>query len=201
MVIILKTKYICLLILLIIVFLIVGFVRNHNFKTNTLNPIDDIREYDQMHESLTDDEIPELVLNNSKNLISEFKENVEKRNVEEFDITKIQTVLGDDGNYRTAYLIIDTLTNTKVAKILLFYNRDGLVVRIKLEFNNQGENIILIYNESLLSLSVLNISETDKQKIQDGLKNNFEKGWSVENIYTYENISTSSLRIINLYNL
>ena len=69
-----------------------------------------------------------------------------------------------------------------------------------MDLNNRNQEETLIYNKSMIDVGILSFTSDNKEKIVNGLKENYEqKSWNLGAAYTYENLDSNNLKVIFYY--
>ena len=190
-------------IVIIIIILVIGIKnKSSNDEGTPIDPLTDIREYMHSGLEISEEEVPKEILTNSKNIISNFEKNLNNSGVNNVKIAKIQDYIDDknNNNYVSIYLIIDKDLNKKTARILLFHKNNGDLSKIRMDLNDRNQEETIIYNKSVIDVDILNISSDVKEKISNGLKENYEQeAWRLGTAYTYESIDDGKSKIIFYY--
>lgn len=182
-----KLVSINLILLLLIIFTITATFLFNNYLKLPYDPFNDLREKERLISNpLEEEEIPPIILEKSNNTISEYQSLLEENKIQNVKIAKVYTILNTDGNYHSNYLIVDTKANKIIATIYFRYIADGTLKSLTAEYRYFNDEDFLLYNNSLLNIKSLNISNVDKERIKTTSKKNLSSSWNLGNKYKYE---------------
>lgn len=191
------------LVVITIIFIIIGIKNNNDFNSKMLpiDPLTDLRNYVRNGLEISDEEVPNEILTNSSNVIASFEENLRNNGIDNIKIVKIENYIEKrENSYALSYLILNKDLNEQKGQIFLWSKNAENIFRIRMDLNNRNQEETLIYNKSMIDVSILSITSDKKEKIVNGLKENYEqKSWNLGAAYTYENLDSNNLKVIFYY--
>lgn len=186
----LSTKKLLLInIILIILIVITIAVTNlfNNYIYVPYDPFDDPSEYERLKGTkLSDDEIPSVILNKADDIVSEYSQDLENKDVDNIKIGKIVALLYNDGKYHLKYVVVDENANKIIATIYFRFIKDGTIASITTDYRYFSGSDFLIYNNTLIELESLNISSEDISKIKNKSRISTDSSWYIGNNYRYD---------------
>ncbi len=191
------------LVVITIIFIIIGIKNNNDFNSKMLpiDPLTDLRNYVRNGLEISDEEVPNEILTNSSNVIASFEENLRNNGIDNIKIVKIENYIEKrENSYALSYLILNKDLNEQKGQIFLWSKNAENIFRIRMDLNNRNQEETLIYNKSMIDVGILSITSDNKEKIVNGLKENYEqKSWNLGAAYTYENLDSNNLKVIFYY--
>ncbi len=170
-----------------IIFTIVAIILFDNYRYDSYNPFEDIREFDGLEDQiLEEDDIPKEILQNANNLVSEYKENLKENNINSLSISKIYATIDINDKYVLKYLVSDSVINKAIEEIYIFYDNNMIFKTIKVQYRDITDENFISYNNCLINIKSLNISQEDKDKITQYTKEKGKENWSIGSGFKYE---------------
>ena len=181
-----RLLFIILVLLLIIAITALGLSLFNNYLSVPYNPFDDPREYErEKGDMLEDYEIPDIILEKLDNAVDEYQKSLESKGVNNLKIARNYTLLYTDGKYHSKYLVVDTKNNKILLTLYFRCTKNGLLKSLTAKYRYFNDNVFFTYNESLINLEILNISEIDKNNIITTSKNKPTSSWKLGK-YSYD---------------
>lgn len=180
-----------LILVLLIIILIICHVGFEKYTTSPYNPFNDAREYNSdINERIEDKDIPKEVLNNSNEIITEYKNKLNYNNKEFLVPHKIESTLKNgDSMYLLKYIVTDTKANKNTIEINLWLEKDGSLKRIRADYRNMELEEFIENNKMLIELKSLNLSRSLIDKINQNSQTTPDSSWNIGTDYNYEFIS------------
>lgn len=182
-----KLLLINVILVILIVITIGGTILFNNYLYVPYDPFDDPSEYERLKGTrLSDDEIPSVILDKADDVMSEYSQVLENKKVGNIEIGKIVALLYNDGKYHLKYVVVDENANKIIATIYFRFIKDGTIVSITADYRYFTESDFLTYNNALIELESLNISNEDIFKIKNKFRSSVDSSWYIGNNYRYD---------------
>lgn len=186
----LSTKKLLLIndiLLVLIAITIVGTILFNNYLYVPYDPFDDPSEYERLSGTrLSDEEIPDNILESADKAMNDFAESLERKAVYDLKIGKIVALLNNDGNYHLKYILVDEKENLIIATFYLIFLKNGNIKNLQAEYRYFNEHDFLLYNDTLINVKSFNISENDKYQINKNFEKGIDYSWKIGNKYRYD---------------
>lgn len=181
-----KLLLINFILLIAIVFSIIGLLLFNNYLYSPYDPFNDLREFEsRKDQSLSDSEIPAAILKGSDNLIEEYNQKLESKDIKNIKFAKSYTIF-DYGEYFSKYILVDIQSNKIIADIELNHKKNGLLKGIAVTYRYFNDEDFMLYNECLINIKSLSLSSNVIEEIIKNSKEKPRESWYVGNTYKYE---------------
>lgn len=176
------------IVLIILIAITIGvIVLFNNYLYVPYNPFDDPSEYERLKGTkLSDSEIPSIILDKTADIVNEYLQALDKRGIDDVEIGKIVALLYTDGKYHLKYGVVDEKANKIIATIYFRFIKDGTMDSLTADYRYFSESDFLLYNNALIGLEGLNISNDNISKIKNKFKASSDSSWYIGNNYRYD---------------
>lgn len=184
-----KLLIINLILIVAISFSIIGLILFNNYLYSPYDPFNDLREFESRNDQkLSDNEIPSEVLKSSNNIIEEYNQELNTRNINDIKFAKSYTVF-ENGEYYSKYIIVDVNSNKIIADIEIIHKKSGSLKGLAITYRYFTDEDFIIYNESLINLKSLGLSSNVIEEISENSKEKLRENWHVGSTYKYEYVN------------